>query len=238
MRWSYGKLAHGQGEAAATRASLEDWATALGLELDEPLRAILAETIRRGMLNCCRQFGKSTIIAMKAGYFAVNRPESTVLMLGPSARQSEELLQKTAGMLRRLGLPGTYGKTRLDLPNGSRILALPNQPETIRGYSPQLLVVDEAAYLDDEMWEAVFPILNAAEGGGWLWLMSTPAQPAGFFYRLWTAGGDDWTRVRVTGPECARLSPAGDGRGAADDDAGGVRAAVLVRVRAGGDGGV
>jgi len=90
--------------------------------------------------------------------------------------------------------------------NDARILALPNQPVTIRGYSPQLLVVDEAAYLPEEIWDAVFPMLNAAPGGGWLWLTSTPSQPVGFFHRLWKSGASNWTKVKVTAYDCPRIS--------------------------------
>ncbi|MBY0505352.1 MAG: terminase family protein [Bryobacteraceae bacterium] len=164
--------------------------------------------IRRGMLNCCRKWGKSTMIALKAAHFAAHRPKTTVLVVAPSSRQSEELLGIAGRMLRDLKEQATYSQARITLPNGSRILALPNQPETIRGYSPELLVVDEAAYLPEEIWDAVFPMLNAAEHGGWLWLMSTPAQPVGFFHRLWTQEGEHWERLKVTAYDCPRIPAA------------------------------
>ena len=36
-----------------------------------------------------------------------------------------------------------------------------SQAKTIRGYSPELVVIDEAAYLPEEMWETALPMLNA-----------------------------------------------------------------------------
>ncbi len=69
-----------------------------------------------------------------------------VLMVAPSARQSEELLGIAANLLRQFEVPATYSQDKVNLANKARILALPNQPVTIRGYSPHLLVVDEAAY--------------------------------------------------------------------------------------------
>ena len=39
-----------------------------------------------------------------------------------------------------------------------------------------------------------------------LWLMSTPCGKRGFFYETWECGGMEWTRVRVTAPECPRIS--------------------------------
>ncbi len=186
---------------------LTEWAGRLGLELDEQQRRILEPGIRRGILNCCRKWGKSTMIALKAAHFAVERPGTTVLVVAPSARQSEELLAIAGGMLYELEIPAQRAKERVKLANGSRMVALPNQPRTIRGFSPELLVVDEAAYLPEEIWDAVFPMLNAAEGGGWLWLMSTPAQPTGFFHQIWTSKMTEWTRVKVTAEECPRISP-------------------------------
>ena len=191
-------------------AAVTDWAVRLGLEIDEAQRAILDPSIRRGILNCCRKWGKSTMIALKAAHFAAHRAGTTVLVVAPSARQSEELLGIAARVLRDLQYQATYSQTKVTLANRSRIVALPSQTRTIRGYSPELLVVDEAAYLPDEMWETVFPMLNAAEGGGWLWLMSTPAEPGGFFHRVWSEerANPGWTRLKVTAHECPRIPAA------------------------------
>ena len=131
--------------------SLDAWVNRLGLTLDPIQQSILDPAIRRGMLNCCRKWGKSTMIALKAAHFAVTHPEATILIAAPSSRQSEELLGIAARFLRDLDQPATHAQQRLTLPNRARILALPNQPETIRGYSPQLLVIDEAAYLSEEL---------------------------------------------------------------------------------------
>ena len=191
--------------APLTGNDIESWASGMGLKLDAVQLAVLDPGIRRGILNCCRKFGKSMTIAFKAAHFAYSRPNTTVLVVAAAARQSEELLATIGRILRRYVSGCSYSRVRIDLPNGSRILALPNQPDTIRGYSPELVVVDEAAYVDDDLWEAVFPMLNAAEGGGWLWLLSTPAQPAGFFHRIWTDTSANWTRVKVAAPDCARI---------------------------------
>ena len=188
---------------------LAGWATKLGLELDEHQEAILDPSIRRGILNCCRKWGKSTMIALKAAHFAAHRPGTTVLVVAPSSRQSEELLGIAARMLRDLEQTATYSQAKITLKNRSRILALPNQAKTIRGYSPELVVIDEAAYLPEEMWETALPMLNAAEGGGWLWLMSTPAEPVGFFHRLWSdEKAKQWTRLKVTAYDCPRIPEA------------------------------
>ena len=165
--------------------------------------------IRLGALNCCRKWGKSTMIALKAAHFAAHRPGTTVLVVAPSSRQSKELLGIAARMLRDLEQTATYSQAKITLKNRPRILALPNQAKTIRGYSPELVVIDEAAYLPEEMWKTALPMLNAAEGGGWLWLMSTPAEPVGFFHRLWSdEKAKQWTRLKVTAYDCPRIPEA------------------------------
>ena len=75
--------------------------TRLGLDLDARQVEVLRSDAKRGILNCSRQWGKSTLAAAKAVHRAYTRPESLVLLASPSDRQSTELLKKARGMLRR-----------------------------------------------------------------------------------------------------------------------------------------
>jgi phage FluMu gp28-like protein len=89
--------------------------------------------------------------------------------------------------------------------NGSRVVGLPGSESTIRGFSAVgLLLVDEAARVEEELFLAVRPMLAVSDGT--LWLMSTPYGSRGFFYEAWTRGGPEWERVRVTAAECPRIS--------------------------------
>jgi hypothetical protein len=91
------------------------------------------------------------------------------------------------------------------LPNGSRIVGLPDAEDKVRGYSAlSMLVIDEAARVSEAMYQAVGPML--AVSGGDLWMMSTPFGKRGFFYEEWEHGGDRWMRVRVPATECNRIS--------------------------------
>jgi hypothetical protein len=50
--------------------------------------------------------------------------------------------------------------TKLELANGSRILSLPGSERTVRGYAAaDLVVIDEATRVDDELISAVRPML-------------------------------------------------------------------------------
>ncbi len=179
----------------------------LQFEPDEKQQEVLRWDGKRGILNCTRQWGKSTIAAAKAVHRAYTRPNSLVLMASPSDRQSAEFLRKAAGMVRRLGItPRGDGDnaTSLLFPNGSRIVGLPGREATVRGFSAvSLLLIDEAARVDDAMYKALRPML--AVGAGDLWLMSTPCGRRGFFFQEWEFGGEKWKRVSVKALDCPRI---------------------------------
>lgn len=182
----------------------------LGFHPDAKQRIVLDEGGRRGLLNCSRQWGKSTVTAAKAVYRAYTRPESLVVVVSPCERQSGEFLRKAAGFASKLGIRARGdgdNKISLLFPDGSRIVGLPGVANTVRGFSAvSLMLIDEAARVSDDLYRAVRPML--AVGNGDLWLMSTPYGQRGFFYDEWTNGGDRWVRVSVPGTECARIPAA------------------------------
>jgi hypothetical protein len=162
---------------------------------------------RRVLLNCTRQWGKSTVTAAKAVHRGWTVEGSLTLVVSPSARQTGEFLRKAAGFVAKLGLaPRGDGDNEMSLlmPNGSRIVGVPGQEETVRGFSAvSLMVIDEAARVRDEMYKAVRPMLAVANGD--LWLMSTPFGRRGFFWEEWSNGGKEWERVRVPATQCPRI---------------------------------
>jgi hypothetical protein len=90
------------------------------------------------------------------------------------------------------------------LTNRSRIVSLPGKSEVIRGYSADLLVLDEAAWIADRLYESVRPMF--AVSGGRLIALSTPFGRRGWFHRAWE-GTELWHRTRVTANEVPRISP-------------------------------
>src|SRR5947207_11832238 len=76
----------------------------LGFDADPMQARVLVSPSRRGLLNCTRQWGKSTVTAAKAVHLAVTRPESLILVVSPTSRQSGELMRKVEGFARRLGI--------------------------------------------------------------------------------------------------------------------------------------
>jgi len=179
----------------------------LGFEPDEAQITVVRSEAKRGILNCTRQWGKSTIGAAKAVHRAYMRAGSLVLVASPSKRQSKELIGKAKEMLRKLGIRPRGdggGDPSVLLPNGSRIVGLPGVESTVRCFSAvSLLLIDEAARVDDAMYLALRPML--AVGRGDLWLMSTPNGKNGFFHEAWEHGGDAWFRMSVPATECPRI---------------------------------
>ncbi len=182
--------------------------TRLGFTPDAQQVEVLNSTAKRGILNCSRQWGKSTVTAAKAVHRAYTRPGSLVLVACRAERQSAEFLRKAKKQARRLGV-----KTRgdgdnavsLEFPNGSRIIGLPGTEETTRGFSAaSLILIDEASRVPNEMYEALRPMLAVSNGD--LWLMSTPCGQRGFFYDAWRSDSEQWMRVSVPATECERIS--------------------------------
>jgi hypothetical protein len=139
---------------------------------------------------------------------ALLEPASLVLLLSPTQRQSGELFRdKVLRLYQALRRPvPTVQESALTmgLANGSRIVSLPGEEATIRGYSGvRLLVVDEAARVPDELYRAVRPML--AVSGGRLLALSTPFGKRGWFYEEWS-GKRPWRRVRQTAAQCPRIT--------------------------------
>ncbi|HVM79937.1 MAG TPA: terminase large subunit [Stellaceae bacterium] len=189
----------------------------LAFEPDPWQARVLRSRRKRQLLNCSRQSGKSTTIAGKALHAGLYRRKpngdgTLTLIISPSENQSLETFDKVRGFLKRSGV---NGKSSLEKDNahslrfatGARIVALPGSARTARGYSPDLLIVEEAAHIEDDenFFTAVRPMIAATDGD--LILMSTPNGKRGAFYREWSEGGSQWERHTITAHECPRIKP-------------------------------
>jgi len=184
-----------------------EFARELGIVPDPWQAALLSSTASRVLMNCSRQSGKSLMAALIALHRALYHRGSLVLILAPSERQAKETFGKVASFYRQLGetvAPDSYRKMGMHLANRSRVEALPGTEKTIRGFSGvDLLILDEAARVDDELYFAVRPM--RAVSGGALIMLSTPAGQRGVFHEEWT-NGTGWERYRVPASECPRIS--------------------------------
>src|SRR5215207_5796722 len=200
-----------EAQRAAARAPIAAdrvaFARLVGIEPDDWQRRLLRSEAPRVLLNCGRQTGKSTIAAILALHQALLWPSSLVLILAPAERQAKELFSKVAAFYRTLGHiigADSYRRMGMELANGSRIEALPGTEKTIRGFSGvDLLLVDEASRVADELYYAVRPML--AVSGGRLMMLTTPYGRRGVFFEEWTEAGT-WERYEVPASQCPRIS--------------------------------
>jgi hypothetical protein len=179
----------------------------LGFFPDERQADVLRSQAKRGILNCTRQWGKSSVTAAMALNRASSIEDGLVLVASPCLRQSAEWMEKARILAAHMGekLHGDGNNdVSLRLSNGSRIIGLPGVPDTTRGFSrASMLLIDEAARVDDELFYSLLPVL--AISGGDVWIMSTPNGKSGFFYEMWEYGGSEWFRMSAAAPECPRI---------------------------------
>src|SRR5215213_5324267 len=192
------------------------FAEKLGIVPDGWQRDLLRSSADRVLLNCCRQSGKSTMASLLALHRALYYPGSLALCLAPALRQSQELFGKVLGFYRGLGRPVSADAEQrlgLELANGSRIAALPGSERTVRGFSGvDLLIVDEAARVDDALVHSIRPMLAVSSGS--LMMLSTPWGKRGVFFEEWTreapgdSSGGAWERYEVPASQVRRISEA------------------------------
>jgi transposase-like protein len=153
-----------------------------------------------------RQTGFTTAAAGLAVHVALSKPGSTSVVVSPSLRQSGEVTDRA-----RAAFWSWDTKLRQDSASllrtaaGSRIISLPGSARGIRGYSVDgLLVIDEAAFVDDATWAAAWPLVSAS--GGRIIVQSTPGLALGFFHELVTEPPDDWAVTTITSAEAGTVS--------------------------------
>jgi len=185
------------------------FAQELGLEPDPWQRQALTWTGSKMALVCARQMGKSTVSAVLALHKILYKPRSLVLLVSPSARQSQELFRKVNDLLKLF--PGRVEKVEdnklsCELRNGSRCVSLPGSENTIRGYSGvSLLIADEASRIPDHIFATISPMVSVSKGR--ILLLSTPAGKRGFFYEIYCGDEPGWTRISVDATACPRITP-------------------------------
>jgi hypothetical protein len=111
------------------------------------------------------------------------------------------LFAKSRHLYRLLGKPAgatSEAQTTLETEAGSRIIAVPGGTggATVRAYSADLILVDEAAQVDDATFTAIRPMVGAT--GGRIILLSTPWGREGFFADAATGATGGWVVRRVS----------------------------------------
>jgi len=178
----------------------------LQISLFDYQKQILNDDSKRLYIKKGRQVGISYILALKAVIRAITKSNVTIAIVSPSQRQSSLVFRYIMAFFRTHPLlkPEIESKnsrcsqTLIELPNGSMIYSLPcgNDGHTIRGISipkDSILIVDEAAYIPEKVWESI-DYFTAA--GGQEIISSTPLGKHGRFFELNT--DDKYKKYLIT----------------------------------------
>lgn len=151
------------------------------------------------IVNCSRQFGKSYMLKQLLLYYSINEPGSKCLFVSMTFQQSNKIFNE---ILKAVGNSPLIRKKNLQenslvLINGSEVYVRSYQRcDFIRGLSATTLIVDEAAYIKDEDFQAVLrPTLATAGKRGILF--STP-RGKNFFYQMANMDKDNYHYYHAT----------------------------------------
>ena len=166
-----------------------------------------AQRFKIGLM--ARQTGKSWTSALESVRDCHER-KTTWVCLSAGERQALEWMLKAREHVQafQVALAG-YTEDRatseallkqaeIRFPNGSRLLAIPANPDTARGYSANLLL-DEFAFHEnpDQIWRAIYPsISNPLKGQFAIRVVSTPNGLGNKFADLWHKA-EGWSKHRV-----------------------------------------
>ena len=175
----------------------------IGVEPFEYQKEFMNHPSARKAFVSGRQVGKSRSVAWYALWKAVTYPGSEILITAKAQRQSMELFNQVKKEMRVSEISNDdWGvekdtRTEIHFGNGSRIVCLPvgRDGSNIRGYGTDLVIVDEAAFVKDEIFQEVLaPMLAVGDNNEFI-LLSTPFGKKGFLYNKFN--DDDWYNKQV-----------------------------------------
>lgn len=137
-----------------------------------------------------RQVGKSLLIIGELLYFAINNPKTVNGCISPTLNQSRKIYKDILNAIEKSGVVKKKNDSLLEITfiNDSTILfKSAEQKDNLRGYTyTGLLCIDEAAYIQDEVFSIVKPSTDV-----WrcpVLITSTPKFRLGFFFELFNKG--------------------------------------------------
>lgn len=167
------------------------------------------ESESRFRWNCwSRQTGKSFTKSLRRILRGLKRGR-TQIFLSAGERQSRELMQKARQHCEALKIATDYydhhffrdlsmKQLEIVLPGGVRIIGLPANPQTARGFTGDVFLDEFAMHaFDRDIWAAMFPTL--LRGDGELDVASTPKGKSNMFYQL--RSNEQFTKSMITLPD-------------------------------------
>jgi phage FluMu gp28-like protein len=176
------------------------------IPLYEYQKAWLSDKSRFKIALKARQTGFSFVVALEAVLDCAEH-KTTWVFLSKGERQSKELMEKAIMHAKALGIAAEeieewfhmddrdIKQLEIRFPNGSKIIGLPANPDTARGFSGNV-VLDEFAFHADsrKIWTALYPTVTR---GYKIRVISTPNGKSGKFYELWTDTSGRWSKHKT-----------------------------------------
>ena len=135
-----------------------------------------------------RQVGKTTCFAIKAAKYLLTHPKARIIIVSLTEDQAKLIIvmiltyleQNDKKMIARGKMKPT--QNRIALTNKAIAIARPvgNTGDAVRGFTGEVLIIDEASRMPALMWAAAKPTLLTTAGQ--IWMCSTPAGKEGYFY--------------------------------------------------------
>jgi len=145
---------------------------------------------RYTIIATARQAGKSTTTCAFILWYVLFHGEKTVALLankGETAREIMGRIQLAFQHLPKWLQQGVkeWNKGSFELENNSRVIASSTSSDNIRGYSINLLFIDEAAFIEnwDSFFTSVYPTISSGKDSK-IVLVSTP-NGLNHFYSIW-----------------------------------------------------
>ena len=155
---------------------------------EEMLRAMAGE--RYTVIATARQAGKSTTTCGFILWYIIFHADKTVALLANKGETAREILGRIQLAYQHLpkwlqqGVK-EWNKGSFELENNSRVIAAATSSNNIRGFSINLLFIDEAAFIEnwEDFFTSVYPTISSGTESK-IVLVSTP-NGLNHFYKIW-----------------------------------------------------
>lgn len=142
------------------------------------------------VIKAKRQCGKSVLAENEALRFAINYKNTVSCIVEPTLNNARKVFKELVKAIGDSSILSRKNETLLELEfiNGSQILfKSAEQKDNLRGFTVSgILIIDEAAYINDEIFEILLPTTDAYNAP--ILLISTPNFKLGFFYEYFAKG--------------------------------------------------
>lgn len=137
-----------------------------------------------------RQCGKSMLAELIGMYYCIKNKNFRYYIISPTFNQADKMLTEVWKMCKDQAFYYKKNdiKRQIIFKNGAeiRLFSAEQGVEALQGYTCELLVIDECAYISEDIIDAVMPYVNTTKGP--IIMFSTPRSKSGQFYNYYSMG--------------------------------------------------